>query len=115
MKMSVSGFESLYVPANANGCGVHIHQGVSCSNSEQVMGHYWSTSTLSELDPWVNVTYTTNKGGFSGGFVVLMGGNGYSLEENIGHAIVIHDEDGKKIGCGILMKSNARSRTQKVP
>ncbi len=114
MKMNVSGLESLCAPTNTNGCGIHIHEGVSCNSNDQVMGHYWNISALGELDPWVNVTYTTNKGGVSGASVVLMGGNGYSMEENVGHAIVIHGQDGEKIACGILMKSRTRRQAQTI-
>lgn len=104
MKMNVSGLESTCQSTSTNGCGIHIHEGVSCSSKDQVMGHYWNSSNIGELDPWVNVTYNTNKDGMSGGFVDLMGGNGYTIDENVGHAIVIHDESGNKIACGILMK-----------
>lgn len=104
MKINVSGLESTCQSTNTNGCGIHIHEGFSCNSTEHVMGHYWNSTNIGEPDPWINVTYNTNKDGISGGFVDLVGGNGYSINENVGHAIVIHDESGNKIACGILVK-----------
>lgn len=113
IKMNVSGLESLCTPSSANGCGIHIHEGVSCDNKEQVMGHYWNSTALGESDPWTNVTYTTNEDGISGETIMLMGGNGYSIEENNGHAVVIHDQNGTKFGCGILVVARSKGGFQK--
>ena len=40
-----------------NGCGVHIHEGQTCSSHNLVAGHYWDKELFgneTENDPWIN-------------------------------------------------------------
>jgi hypothetical protein len=50
-----------------NGCGVHIHNGTSCENSDLQGGHFFVSPIVD--DPWVDARYSTNESGsaiFSG-------------------------------------------------
>jgi Cu/Zn superoxide dismutase len=47
-----------------NGCGVHIHNGTSCTNSSTQGVHYFN-SALVPNDPWVNKRYSSDSIGSS--------------------------------------------------
>mmetsp|Transcript_22865 Transcript_22865/g.45740 ORF Transcript_22865/g.45740 Transcript_22865/m.45740 type:complete len:153 (+) Transcript_22865:98-556(+) len=82
------------------GCGVHIHTGTTCSDADLVGGHYWAPAGTE--DPWMNdVTYydSNSSGNAIGQFSIE---NGYLMEGNVGHAVVVHDSEGVRVGCGIL-------------
>ena len=84
-------------------CRIHIVTGTTCEDADEVGGHYWNSDVISE-DPWTRrngAFYNSNNNGKAiGAFEV---DNGYSYEENLGHAVVIYAMDGRtKIGCGIL-------------
>ena len=84
-------------------CRIHIARGMTCDDADQVGGHYWNSDVL-EDDPWTrrNGAYynSNNNGKAIGAFEI---DNGYSYEENLGHAVVIYAMDGStKIGCGLL-------------
>ena len=84
-------------------CRIHIATGTMCEDADEVGGHYWNSDVISE-DPWTRrngAFYNSNNNGKAiGAFEV---DNGYSYEENLGHAVVIYAMDGRtKIGCGIL-------------
>merc|ERR1711924_344535 len=69
----------------ANACGIHIHEGTTCSDKDAVGGHYYSTTD----DPWSSVVYTTQ---FSpaqtaqGNTEVDIGAG----EDIVGRAFVVH-------------------------
>ena len=84
-------------------CRIHIARGMTCDDADQVGGHYWNSDVL-EDDPWTrrNGAYynSNNNGKAIGAFEI---DNGYSYEENLGHAVVIYAMDGStQIGCGVL-------------
>merc|ERR1719384_117004 len=82
--------------------GLHIHEGKSCDTHEEVLGHYWNAHKF-PVDPWNPKIWKSNrKRKAKGGFNVK---SGYSKRLNNGRAVVVHDSDGNRIGCGIL--SNA--------
>ncbi len=88
--------------ANCEGCGIHIHAGTSCETHELVKGHGWNSVVVQDL--WTaagGATYNTDASGSSMGFFNMF--NGYGYEENYQHAVVIHGQDGTRMGCGILM------------
>jgi hypothetical protein len=73
--------------------GLHIHVGVTCDNASI---HYYSTAS----DPWLATNYTANTNGVAqGSFIVT---SGYLLADNIHHAVVIHESDNNRLGCGLL-------------
>ena len=87
---------------NVKGAGIHIHAGVSCDSHEEVLGHGWNTEVLRDL--WTlagGAIYSTNTKGTADGMFHLY--NGFKIEENVHHALVIHDFDGTRVGCGVLM------------
>jgi len=84
-------------------CGVHIHEGTTCTNASQVGGHYWDDEDGSVADPWTpeyGAAYNTTSVGTSISNFDL--NSGFGLAENLGHAVVFHAQDGTRIGCGIL-------------
>lgn len=86
---------------NCVGCGIHIHAGTSCDTHEQVKGHGWNSLVVQDL--WTaagGATYDTNDKGKARGYFNIF--NGYGYEENEGHAVVIHTQDGARVGCGVL-------------
>ena len=86
---------------DANACGIHIHEGTTCNSADFVGGHFWSPAKFSS-DPWETVQYHSTASGRSSFEITLDGGNGYGTDINHGHAFIIHDTTGKRIGCGLL-------------
>ena len=81
--------------------GIHIHAGTSCETHELIMGHGWNTQLVRDL--WTTeggaVYHTDSSGNTYGSFNLY---NGFGIEENVNHAVVIHDEDGTRVACGTL-------------
>ncbi len=79
-----------------NGCGLHVHSGISCTNSTTQGGHYYRTA----VDPWSTTGYlTTDADGFALFFDCVSTG-----EPDIeGHAFVVHADDGSRVSCGLLV------------
>lgn len=87
--------------------GVHIHSGVSCDVASAVGGHFWKP--FRETDPWNNVFVIPDENGtVTSGFNLFFG---YEQKEVIGHALVIHDDAGTRVACGII----AEQGSNKVP
>jgi hypothetical protein len=79
---------------------------MNCSSHAVIGGHYWTPSNAT--NPWNSaaakyfVTPLGKKGKryeANGNFSVA---NGYSYEENLGHAVVVHQYNGGRIACGVL-------------
>ena len=102
-----------------NGCGIHIHEGMTCSDQRFVKGHYWNKESLGEgdaNDPWIKykgsgqlanngpaIQFDSNSEGEAlDQWIFFEGGNGFKVEENVYHAVVIHDENGVRKSCGVL-------------
>lgn len=78
--------------------GVHIHEGKTCLTSG---GHFWNKERF-PVDPWLFTKWTSN---FEGKCAVAYPVNvGFSLLENDGHAVVVHDSTGARVACGILRR-----------
>jgi len=89
-------------------CGIHIHSGTTCNNATLVGGHYWDDHNGSMSDPWNlegGSTYSTNLGGFTKNSFRFNAG--FDAQENIGHAVVVHDKEGTRYGCGVLSTDKA--------
>jgi hypothetical protein len=83
----------------SNDCGIHIHAGTTCDNAEGVGGHLYKTET----DPWKFVHYKLFRGkATQSGFRVEAMLTQNDIE---GHAVVIHDAQGRRIACGLIEKS----------
>jgi len=91
--------------------GVHIHDGMTCDRHADVGNHYWDNKDGTIVDPWKDVVYNTDSNGMSNDNYKL--DSGYDLEINSGHAVVVHDEGGKRIGCGVLSKSKGAAKSCK--
>jgi len=105
-------FEGEGLEADCANCGIHIHLGTTCSDADLVYGHYWAPAGTP--DPWTgDVTYYDSDadGNATGDFVVV---NGYSMEGNVGHAVVVHASDGSRIGCGVLESKTKQGKSGKV-
>jgi len=77
--------------------GIHVHTGTSCDTHEEIMGHYYATAE----DPWTTV-WTKAAGATVAAGAVYVADPGFGLAVNDGHAFVVHEEDGKRIACGVL-------------
>mmetsp|Transcript_611 Transcript_611/g.1347 ORF Transcript_611/g.1347 Transcript_611/m.1347 type:complete len:249 (+) Transcript_611:142-888(+) len=97
--------------AECTDCGVHIHEGTTCDDADEVGGHYFSVAE----DPWTpdgGATYDANKKGFAkGSFTLTSGEDTYA--DNVDHAVVIHDQNGTRISCGILKAFDPSSKSHK--
>ena len=104
----------------ANSCGVHIHEGTTCT--EDAGGHYFipgapvadagadddadaddddgADDAAAGGDPWVAVTYTSMEDGTAGGSFNVV--TGASWSDLAGRALIVHAFDGSRIGCALL-------------
>lgn len=83
-------------------CGIHIHSGTSCASHAEVEGHYWQSNLVQDL--WTGAGgafYNADSEGNAAGQYNSY--NGYNLFANDQHAVVIHKQDGVRVGCGQLM------------
>jgi hypothetical protein len=81
--------------------GVHIHAGKSCDSPDLVLGHYWNAEVVRDL--WTaegGSIYSTDKKGRAKGSFNLY--NGFGIEDNYHHAVVVHAKDGTRAACGVL-------------
>jgi len=93
-----------------NSCGLHIHDGTSCSTASVVGGHWFNNMTIMS-DPWAYAPYTARKcsdvctsetnGTFASGSLTVMYGQDYTHTQS--RVLVVHDYNGVKIGCAPLM------------
>lgn len=91
-------------------CGIHIHTGTTCNDASLVGGHYWDASKTEDL--WTaagGAVYNTNNFGDSKAAFNLT--NGYDIDDNVGHAVVIHASSGERIGCGLLSYTRKAFKT----
>jgi len=87
--------------SNCEGCGIHIHAGVSCETHELVKGHGWNQAFVRDL--WTKAggaMYESNSEGDASGSFQLY--NGFDIFSNMNHAVVAHAQDGARLACGVL-------------
>mmetsp|Transcript_170836 Transcript_170836/g.542843 ORF Transcript_170836/g.542843 Transcript_170836/m.542843 type:complete len:181 (-) Transcript_170836:177-719(-) len=88
--------------ANPNACGIHIHEGMSCSENA---GEHFYNKALVSTDPWHAVKYLAVGG--SSGVWSTSGDNvkvitGLSDTAVLGHTMIVHNSAGGRIACSIL-------------
>jgi len=89
-----------------NGCGIHVHEGLSCDFAADVGGHYYS-SDLND-DPWSDAVYVSDGSGMSSSSTTVI--TGLLLWELAGRAFVIHElTSGARIACGVLVAGEMAS------
>jgi hypothetical protein len=99
--LSLKGLET-----NCIKCGIHIHSGTTCSDAALVGGHYWNPAVYGVNvtgDPWVpskGAYYTSDASGKALRYFYT--DQGYGYDDTINHAVVIHANDGSRIGCATL-------------
>jgi hypothetical protein len=77
-----------------NGCGAHIHNGTSCTDSTSQGGHHYARA----VDPWLTERYTSDGDGeASFGSIVAIG-----TTDVAGKTFLIHDKFGNRLACGVL-------------
>ena len=90
--------------------GLHIHTGLTCDTDSEVGGHYWNEAVEAK-DPWTAANGAVFSSAVEGIVSGLASGtsagtfelkSGFSLVNNAGHAVVVHNAAGDRIGCGIL-------------
>jgi Cu/Zn superoxide dismutase len=79
-------------------CAMHIHEGTSCEEADEgaVGGHFFNREKTFDLD----TGYTTDDDGKAKG--TFIGYNGYGIEENHLHVVVLHAKNMAKVACGVL-------------
>lgn len=85
---------------NCVDCGIHIHEGKTCDDADEVGGHYYSVGA----DPWTTIgaaVYNSDANGEAAGSFTLKSGYD-TCKENVGHAVVAHSQNGTRLSCGIL-------------
>jgi hypothetical protein len=89
---------------NADGCGIGIYEGTSCSSVDTIGDSYYQTTS----DPFTDTKYTSSVAGVAtrSFTTVPAGGNGYFISQNFGHIVIIDDEDGNGVACGVLLRSS---------
>jgi len=88
-------------------CGIHIHSGTTCDDADLVGGHYWDDNNNLIPDPWNAdgpATYSSLSDGRA--YPTFYLNAGYDAQENIGHAVVVHDNEGARYGCGVLFSTS---------
>jgi len=82
--------------------GLHVHTGITCADADYVSGHFYAT----EADPWVSTNGAIVTADASGATTGSFGVNdGISYDATLGHAIIVHDANGTRIGCGICVET----------
>jgi len=83
---------------DTNGCGLHVHAGVSRADNESQGGHYYDKET-EPVDPWLITSYGSTDGDGNAAFAdcVLTGETEY-----MGFPFIVHNTDGSRASCGLL-------------
>lgn len=99
-------------PANCTHCLIAIHSGSDCSNRR---GRFFTKNDIVKKNPWTKrngAVVETNEEGAGYGWINNLS-NGYTLDDNIDHVIVLYDgfrlnkkarKRAKPIACGVLKR-----------
>jgi hypothetical protein len=80
-----------------NGCGLHVHSGDSCRDTDSQGGHYYNNNVAD--DPWLDIgyLYTSPVGNAYHADCVATGEKVYA-----DHAFIVHAKNGSRVACDIL-------------
>jgi hypothetical protein len=95
----------------ANGCGVHVHSGFSCTNTTTQEGHFYNKETLAS-DPWVLSGYASTDASGSAYFIDCLT---VDVDDCEGRAFIVHTDDGKRSSCGMLEDGTSSSAEMMTP
>ena len=85
------------------------------ANASAVGGHFWTPATAP--DPWLGMPamWASDANGNAVGSFTVEGpyytGNGYGYAGNLGHAVVVHNPNGTRVGCGVLTATVTQATT----
>lgn len=89
---------------STNGCGVHIHSGFGCDDSDAQGGHWYDSEMVME-DPWKQVGYKlTGPDGTAEFADCVQVGFDVKADPSLleGRAFVVHKNDGSRASCGLM-------------
>jgi len=101
----------------ANGCGVHVHAGTSCEDTDTQGGHWYNTETVSN-DPWATIGYlSTNAEGYGQYASCVRTGYDIMSDPSLleGHVFIVHGEDGSRVSCGPIVQASPPTNTINIP
>merc|ERR1719203_2020608 len=81
-------------PTEANGCGIHIHQGTDCSNADDIRGHHWDKDKFPEAR-WKYIEYVGDETIGTTHAVKT----GLPVKDIQSRTLVVHDFKGARIAC----------------
>jgi hypothetical protein len=94
----------------SNVCGIHIHQGKSCTDPSTVGGHLWGgpQGPQTGADPWKKVQYNFrgDTQGADGSEAVI---TNLTLEELNNHVLIVHNsvDPGARVACGVVRSATS--------
>ena len=96
-----------------NGCGVHVHNGTSCTDKTTQGGHFYGDDV--EMDPWLyTMYYSTNEDGeaYYTGCVETGISDDTEFSER---PFIVHSNNGSRVSCGLLQTTAGGSPTAPTP
>ena len=81
----------------ANCRGVHVHEGLTCSDADAIGGHFWNKDVYAE-DPGMDIRHVI-EGSMPSKVNDLNITAGFPAEKINGRAVVSHDYDSVRFGC----------------
>mmetsp|Transcript_21871 Transcript_21871/g.75218 ORF Transcript_21871/g.75218 Transcript_21871/m.75218 type:complete len:466 (-) Transcript_21871:442-1839(-) len=87
-----------------NACGIHVHEGTDCSSAG---GHYYAKDLVSS-DPWSPIVYFSDTNGSVASTISVEIGTGKPNTDMLNRTVVVHDLQGERVACGVIMSGQAR-------
>ena len=93
---TLSGADTNCPTGTGNVCGIHVHEGTSCS--VPTGGHLYNRAS----DPWTIVRYSSAAQGTSSGTQLVP--TNLTMSDIVGRAMVVHNSvgAGERVACGII-------------
>lgn len=94
-----------------------MHTGTSCKVAENVGGHYWDEETYPDADPWNGEnghTWVSDENGYATGVINTFTLAGLDQEMITGRVLVVHGNNGDRVGCGKYQNEDGACKTSAV-